>query len=82
MKQNKIDLNNSAAIISKYMGITKSTPTIVNEFIKKIFIHAPEKLNGKRFQKVDIVFNFVGKIHLPTDPQTEKKKTNEQKKTA
>ena len=53
------------------MGITKSTPTIINEFIKKIFIHAPEKLNGKRFQKVDIVFNFVGEIHLPTDPQTE-----------
>ncbi|MDO5337817.1 MAG: DUF4368 domain-containing protein, partial [Eubacteriales bacterium] len=34
-------------------------------------VHAPEKIDGKRFQKVDIVFNFVGEIHLPTDPQTE-----------
>ena len=36
------------------MGITELTPTIVNEFIKKIVVHAPEKIDGKRFQKVDI----------------------------
>ena len=34
-------------------------------------LNAPEKIDDKRFQKVDIVFNFfVGEIHLPTDPQT------------
>ena len=53
-----------------------------NEFIKKIVVHAPEKIDGKRFQKVDIIFNFVGEIHLPTDPQTEQKKANKQEKTA
>ena len=65
------------------MGITELTPTIVNEFIKKIVVHASEKIDGKRFQKVDIVFNFVGGgIHLPTDPQTEQKEANKQEKTA
>ena len=71
-----------AAIIRKYVGITELTPTIVNEFIKKIVVHAPEKIDGKRFQKVDIIFNFVGEIHLPTDPQTEQKEANKQEKTA
>ena len=33
-------------------------------------------------QKVDIIFNFVGEIHLPTDPQTEQKEANKQEKTA
>ncbi|MFQ8694762.1 MAG: DUF4368 domain-containing protein [Alitiscatomonas sp.] len=61
-------------MIRKYVGITELTPTIVNEFVKKIIVHAPEKIDGKRFQKVDIVFNFVGEIHLPTDPQTNRKK--------
>ena len=37
---------------------------------------------ARRFQKVDIVFNFVGEIHLPTDPQTEQKETDKQEKTA
>lgn len=49
--------------------------------MKKIVVHAPEKVNGKRSQKVNIVFNFVKKIHFPTEPQTERKETNEQEKT-
>jgi hypothetical protein len=46
------------------VGIKELTPTIVNEFIKKIIVHAPEKVDGKRVQKVDIVFNFVGEINF------------------
>ena len=80
-EQNKSDFDSFTAIIRKYVGITELTPTIVNEFIKKIVVHAPEKIDGKRFQKVDIVFNFVGEIHLPTDPQTEQKEANKQEKT-
>lgn len=72
----------SNSIIRKYVGITELTPAIVNEFIKEIVVHALEKRNGKRFQKVDIVFNFVREIHLPTDPQTEQKTTEKQEKTA
>lgn len=72
-EQNVADFRSFAAVIQKYFGITELTPTIVNEFVRKIVVHAPEKVNGKRFQKVDIVFNFVGEIHLPTDPQ---RKTN------
>ncbi len=53
-----------AAIIRKYVGIKELTPAIVNEFIKKIIVHAPEKVDGKRVQKVDIVFNFVGEINF------------------
>ena len=81
-EQNKMDFDSFAAIIRKYVGITELTPTIVNEFIKKIVVHAPEKIDGKRFQKVDIVFNFVGEIHLPTDSQTEQKEANKHEKTA
>ena len=81
-EQNKMDFDSFAAIIRKYVGITELTPTIVNEFIKKIVVHAPEKIDGKRFQKVDIVFNFVGEIHLPDESQTEQKEANKQEKTA
>lgn len=79
-EQDKNDFDSFAAIIRKYVGITELTPAIVNEFIKKIVVHAPEKIGGKRFQKVDIVFNFVGEIHFPTEPQT--KDTEKQEKTA
>ena len=81
-EQNKMDFDSFAAIIRKYVGITELTPTIVNEFIKKIVVHTPEKIDGKRFQKVEIIFNFVGELHLPDEPQTEQKETNKEEKTA
>ena len=81
-EQSKSDFDSFAVIIRKYVGITELTPAIVNEFVKKIVVHVPEKIDGKRFQKVDIVFNFVGEIFLPTDPQTEQKEANKQEKTA
>ena len=63
-EQNKSDFDSFAAIIRKYVGIKELTPAIINEFIKKIIVHAPEKVDGKRVQKVDIVFNFVGEINF------------------
>jgi hypothetical protein len=39
---------------------------IINEFIGKILIHAPDKTSGKRTQKVEIFYNSVGILDLPT----------------
>lgn len=38
-------------IVRKYICITKLTPTTVNEFIKKIIVHSPDKSSGHRVQK-------------------------------
>ena len=54
-----------AALIEKYVDIPELTPAIVNEFIKKIIVHAPGKSDGKRIQKVEIIFNFVGEVEIP-----------------
>ena len=41
------------------------TPTIANEYIKKIEVFAPDKSSGKRVQKVKIYFNFVDDVEIP-----------------
>ena len=41
------------------------TQTIVNEYIKKIIVYAPDKSSGKRNQKVKIFFNFVDDVDIP-----------------
>ena len=51
--------------VRKYTDIQKLTPTILNEFISKIIIHAPDKSSGKRKQKVEIVYNGVGILNIP-----------------
>ncbi len=47
-------------LAKKYNNIETLTPAIVNEFIERIEVHALDKSGGKRKQKIDIVYNFVG----------------------
>ena len=45
------------------------TPTILNEFISRIEVQAPTKVDGKRHQDIDIFYNAVGIIDLPTEEE-------------
>ena len=49
-------------IIRKYTEITELTPEIVREFIEKVIVHEKQKVNGKRTQAVEIIYNCVGAI--------------------
>ena len=66
-EQDQADFASFAAIVRKYVGIRELTPTIVNEFVKKIIVHAPDKSSGHRRQKIELVWNFIGEINLPGD---------------
>ena len=54
-----------AALVEKYVDVPELTGTIVNDFIKKIIVHAPDKSSGKRKQEIEIIFNFVGQVEIP-----------------
>ena len=69
-EQNKSNFDSFALIIRKYVGIRELTPTIVNEFVKKIIVHAPDKSSGHRRQKIEIVWNFIGELEQDEDKQT------------
>ena len=69
-EQDRTDFDSFAAIIRKYVGIRELTPTIVNEFVKKIIVHAPDKSTGHRRQRIEIVWNFIGELEQDEDKQT------------
>ena len=69
-EQDQADFASFAAIVRKYVGIRELTPTIVNEFVEKIIVHAPDKSSGHRRQKIELVWNFIGEVNLPGDDQT------------
>ncbi len=54
-----------AALVEKYVDVPELTGTIVNDFIRKIIVHAPDKSSGKRKQEIEIIFNFVGQVDIP-----------------
>ena len=65
-----MDFDSLATVIRKYVGIRELTHIIVNEFVKKIIILAPEKSSGHSRQKIEIIWNFIGKLEQDDDKQT------------
>jgi hypothetical protein len=49
----------------RYTEFTELTTAMLNEFVDKIVVHEADKSSGKRVQKVDIYFNFIGHFVPP-----------------
>jgi len=52
---------------------------MINEFIEKIIVHEAEKIDGERFQEVDIYLNFIGKFEIPPQELTEEEEREQEK---
>ena len=78
------EIDNLQTFIGKVKRITQPTeltPELVHEFIEKIVVSAPTKIDGKRYQQVDIYYNGVGVIKQPTAEEWEYKFQNRYLKT-
>ncbi len=53
------------ALAKKYTNFSELTTMMINEFIDKIIVHAPERVDGERTQEVEIYLNFIGHFELP-----------------
>ncbi|MCI9679668.1 MAG: DUF4368 domain-containing protein [Oscillospiraceae bacterium] len=53
------------ALVKKYSEIDTLASVIVNEFIERINVHAPDKSSGHRSQQIDIAYNFIGILPTP-----------------
>jgi len=58
------------ALAKKYTDFTVLTAPMILEFIDKIIVHAPTKVNGEREQEVDIYLKFIGKFDVPMPEPT------------
>ena len=46
--------------VKKYLCLTELTPAILNDLVKAVYVHAPDKSSGHRVQDVDISYNYIG----------------------
>lgn len=44
----------------KYLYLEKLTPTILNDMVRAVYVHAPDKSSGHRVQEVEISYNYIG----------------------
>ena len=43
-----------------FTGSEKLTPTVLNDMVNAVYIHAPDKSSGHRVQDVTISYNYIG----------------------
>ena len=51
--------------VRKYTRAKKLTPTMLRELIDHVEVHHPEKVDGKKTQRLVIHYNCVGDIEIP-----------------
>lgn len=54
------------AQVNKCSNFTELTPEILRAFIDRIYVHEKEKVDGVTRQTIEIVYNFIGSVELPT----------------
>ena len=68
------------ALAKKYTDFTELTPQMIYEFVDKILVHAPEKINGERTQEVEIYLKYIGKFDVPIQESDAETNSEEEKK--
>jgi hypothetical protein len=60
--------------VRKYTDPQELTSELLNDLVDKIIVHAPDKSSGHRKQKIEIYYNAVGIIDVPTVRQMQGQK--------
>ena len=69
------------ALAKKYTDFTELTPQMIYEFVDRIIVHAPEKIDGERVQEVEIHLKYIGKFDTPLpDPTPEELEAEEKRR--
>ena len=63
-EQKEIAITSFVDKVKKYTEIKELTPEIINELIDKILVHQQTKVNGKKYQQIDIYYSGVGIISV------------------
>jgi hypothetical protein len=69
-EQDTTNVERFLELAKKYTDFTELTTPMINEFIEKIVVHAPEKVDGDRVQEVEIFLKYIGKFDLPSPELT------------
>ncbi|MDU2095693.1 MAG: DUF4368 domain-containing protein [Negativicoccus succinicivorans] len=64
-QESNVNVDRFLALVRRYTGITELTPEIIREFVERIEIFKPERINGHKVQKMRIVWNCIGEFMPP-----------------
>lgn len=64
-EQTAINTDSFLKLAAKYTDFSELTTPMLNEFVDKIIVHAPERIDRDRVQEVEIYLKFIGRFDIP-----------------
>ena len=64
-KESALGVDHFLTLVRKYTYIKELTAEIIREFVEKIYVYKAERIDGRRVQRIKIVYNCIGAIDLP-----------------
>lgn len=58
------------ALAKKYTDFSELTTPMILEFVDKIIVHAPERIDCERTQEIEIYLKYIGKLDIPAPQPT------------
>ena len=60
------------SLVRKYTDVQELTAEIIREFVERVYVHKAEYVDGKRVQRIRIVWNCIGEF-CPPEPCDQRK---------
>lgn len=76
-KESALNVDHFLTLVRKYTDIKELTAEIIREFVEKIYVYKAERIDGRRVQRIKIVYNCIGDFNPPVSTST-----TEQEKSA
>ena len=67
-----VNVDRFLSLVRKYTDIRELTAEVIREFVEKIYVHKAERIDGRRIQRIRIVWNCIGEF-TPPMPEGEEK---------
>lgn len=65
-KEKSLNVENFLKLVRKYTNIQKLDAEIIREFVEKVIVFKAEKVNGRRQQRIQIIYNCIGAVEIPS----------------
>ncbi len=67
-----VNVERFLSLVRKYTDIRELNAEIIREFVERVYVHKAERIDGKRIQRIRIVWNCIGEFTPPVpEPQKE-----------
>ena len=71
-KESSVNVDRFLALVRKYTDVRELNAEIIREFVEKIYVYQTERINGKKVQRIRIIWNCIGEFTPPIAADKEK----------